>query len=569
MTMTARSFGAPLSALVIYAFFTTVPAPLHAQQGSVALSVCNAGKVAVDVFVAKGSPVASRHIVPATCARVYSENAGLPAYVGFGLVDSHGQWGTARRLDLLPDFGIGVLTKADKNVSIRQGGQDVSTPMQLLFKPRNPICREGVRSASANLPLNATANQRADAARLDANSSRLGLDRPSCETLGYVLNVLAYPDTREITFNNFCEPCEKKAEASITPEERAAQQQRSNAVNQEITNLKATGPLAALVMGNVEKLGKQQAQEEEKEREEERRQQHPETYTRMNWNEMSLALAKVRGSGGRPPEMPQFLIIRGTVSRVDLSPPGASEHWVNVYFRESPEQASTSYETVYGAFNICALDAGIFEDMFGPDFRSRMIGQVLEVEGEYQRNYCKGWKGSIRVTMARQVRSAGSKSGKDQSPADTGISYGDFLKAQAKAEKENPKESPVVPMQTVWARAEEENRKRWAASHQSPASYDPQWMGQNIVVTGTVSRVEVRSDPAPHWVTIYFKESPDSSFVVCSPSPAMFRARVGPDLSVLVGKTLEAAGQVENPYCGNKVPKGSIRVTGSEDWQLH
>jgi len=32
-----------------------------------------------------------------------------------------------------------------------------------------------------------------------------------------------------------------------------------------------------------------------------------------------------------------------------------------------------------------------------------MVGQVLEVEGEYQRNYCKGWKGSIRVTLARQV----------------------------------------------------------------------------------------------------------------------------------------------------------------------
>jgi hypothetical protein len=554
--MTARSFGAPLSALVIYAFFTIVPAPLHAQQGSVTLRVCNAGKVAVDVFVAKGSPVASRHIVPATCARVYSENAGLPAYVGFGLVDSHGQWGTARRLDLLPDFGIGVLTRADKNVSIRQGGKDVSTPMQLLFKPRNPICGEGVRSATANLPWNATANQRADAERQDANSSRLGLDRPSCETLGYVLNVLAYPDTREITFNNFCEPCEKKAEASITPEERAAQQQRSNAVNQEITNLKATGPLAALVMGNVEKLGKQQAQEEEKEREEERRQQHPETYTRMNWNEMSLALANVHGSEGRPPEVPQFLIIRGTVSRVDLSPPGASQHWVNVYFRESSEQASTVYETSYGAFNICASNAGIFVDMFGPDFRSRMIGQVLEVQGEYQRNYCKGWKGSIRVTLARQVHSVGSKSGKDQSPADTGISYSDFLKAHP----------PVAPMQTVWARAEEENRKRWAAPHQSPASYDPQWMDQNIVVTGTVSRVDVTEHPdRMQWVTIYFKESPDSSFVVCSPSPNMFRARVGPDLSVLVGKTLEAAGQVQNLYCGHK---GSIRVTGSEDWQL-
>jgi hypothetical protein len=134
----------------------------------------------------------------------------------------------------------------------------------------------------------------------------------------------------------------------------------------------------------------------------------PESYTRMNWNEMNLALAKVRPVSGRPTEMPEYLIIRGTVSRVDVSPPGASEHWVDVYFRESSEQASTSYETSYGAFNVCASDVGIFVDMFGPDFRSRMIGKVLEVQGEFQRNYCKGWKGSIRATLARQVHSVGA-----------------------------------------------------------------------------------------------------------------------------------------------------------------
>jgi hypothetical protein len=46
--------------------------------------------------------------------------------------------------------------------------------------------------------------------------------------------------------------------------------------------------------------------------------------------------------------------------------------------------------------------------MFGADFRSRMIGQVLEVEGEYQRAYCKGWKGSIRVSLAHQLHVVGA-----------------------------------------------------------------------------------------------------------------------------------------------------------------
>jgi hypothetical protein len=385
--------------------------PLHAQQGSVALSVCNAGKVAIDVFLAKGSHVASSHIVPGDCARVYSENAGLPAYVGFALVDSHGQWGAARRLDLLPDFGFRnpsagpeeILNRADQNVSVRRGNRDVSMPMQLLFQPRVPKCTT-YRSATERLSPFATDAERAEARRLDAMSPA----ETVCEDLAYTLNALAYPDSREITFNKFCDLCDKNEDARITPKERAAKQQRSDAVNQEIGSLEATGPLGALVMGNVVKQANQEAQEEEREREEERRQQQPESYQPMNWKEMNLALANVRPGGERPPEMPQYLIIRGTVSRVDVSLPGASEHWVNVYFRESAEQASNSYETIYGAFNVCTSNAEIFKDMFGPDFRLRMIGQVLEVEGEYQRNYCKGWKGSIRVTLGRQVHPGGS-----------------------------------------------------------------------------------------------------------------------------------------------------------------
>ena len=72
----------------------------------------------------------------------------------------------------------------------------------------------------------------------------------------------------------------------------------------------------------------------------------------------------------------------------------------------------------------------------------------------------------------------------------------------------------------------------------------------------------------PPWLTIYFKESPDATFVVCSPYPDMFQDRVGPDLSVLVGKTLQAAGQVEGACCGHKISKGSIRVVVSSQWQV-
>jgi hypothetical protein len=45
---------------------------------------------------------------------------------------------------------------------------------------------------------------------------------------------------------------------------------------------------------------------------------------------------------------------------------------------------------------------------------------------------------------------------------------------------------------------------------------------------------------------------------------------VGQNLSALAGKTFEAAGQVESPYCGqDKVSKDSIRVGESKQAQVH
>jgi hypothetical protein len=42
--------------------------------------------------------------------------------------------------------------------------------------------------------------------------------------------------------------------------------------------------------------------------------------------------------------------------------------------------------------------------VFGPDFLTSMIGTTIEVEGETQGAYCRGLRGSIRITLAHQVR---------------------------------------------------------------------------------------------------------------------------------------------------------------------
>jgi DNA-binding protein H-NS len=125
-----------------------------------------------------------------------------------------------------------------------------------------------------------------------------------------------------------------------------------------------------------------------------------------------------------------------------------------------------------------------------------------------------------------------------------------------------------IPAQII-RREEDDNRQRWGGTRRSPAAYDSQWIGQNVAIVGTVSRVVVDPKGSPQWVSIYFKESPDATFVVCSPYADLFQERVGRNLSALVGKTLEAAGQVESPHCGDKVAKGSIRVVESNQWQVH
>jgi DNA-binding protein H-NS len=124
-----------------------------------------------------------------------------------------------------------------------------------------------------------------------------------------------------------------------------------------------------------------------------------------------------------------------------------------------------------------------------------------------------------------------------------------------------------IPAQII-RREEDDNRQRWAGSRRSPAAYDSKWMGQNVAIVGTVSRVVVDTNGSPQWVSIYFKESPDAAFVLCSPYADLFQERVGRSLSALVGKTLEAAGQVESPHCGDKTAKGSIRVVESSQWQV-
>jgi len=384
------------AAVLLFAVFNA-PIPVYAQ--SVYLQVCNAGKVDIDVFVSRAGNVSSSHVGSADCASV-AESAGSmgTAYVGLALVDARGQWGAARRLDVLPVRGSGAWSRANQNVNVRHGNSNVPLSMQLLFRPNVPTCRDHqTSSAAANLPLNATAAQRRAAAVEDSNRPP---GQTTCETLRYTLNVEGYADTGEITFRQECDPCDKKAEAKLTPEERAARQRQEAAMNQAIGGLTGLGPAGAF-FGSVVQRQNQEAADERSARE-----SRLSPTRRMDWSDLLTALRTKPQSVGMWAVIPRNLVMRGTVSSVEVSKDAFEPaiEWVDVAFRESPVIDVGPNKRPYSAFNMCTSDRAILREVFGPDFMTSMIGKTVEIEGETQGAVCRGLMSSMRVTLAHQVR---------------------------------------------------------------------------------------------------------------------------------------------------------------------
>jgi hypothetical protein len=218
--------------------------------------------------------------------------------------------------------------------------------------------------------------------------------------LGYTLNVEGYADTAELTFKKECDPCDKKAEAKLTPEERAARQRQEAAVNQAIGGLTGLGPAGAF-FGNVMQRQNQKAADERSARE-----SRLSPTRRMEWSDLLTALRTKPQSVGMWAVIPRNLVMRGTVSSVEVSKDAfePATEWLDVAFRESPVIDVGPNRRPYSAFNVCTSDRAILQQVFGPDFMTSMIGKTVEIEGETQGAVCRGLMSSIRVTLAHQVR---------------------------------------------------------------------------------------------------------------------------------------------------------------------
>jgi len=486
--------------------------PARAQQGSVALSICNMGKADVDLFVAKKSSPAERsHIVVGHCARVY-DAAGEPpsALIGFALVDSHGQWGPAHRLDFFPT-GSAPVEGSDQKLPVMHGNRKISLPMQMLFNPGKSCRTLPQYSYVQHLPFNATPWERMTAENEDAN-------RPPpttvCDDVAFAFGVIAYPDTREIAFPDECPQCPANARP-LSPARQAA----ANRLAGDITS----GQITSMTMLTIGQLNKPRV---------EKTPEGPQPFQRVSWKDLSPFLSRVfYGNLNGNKVADRNIVVRGTVSRVVVGPK------VDIYFRESPVKEAS----------VCSQRPGIFQDMFGPDFAHRMIGKTLDVEGKGEIND-SSLSCFIDVSLLHQLR------GTTRAVAGR-MSEEDFHKQMERWDAEDrAKAAQQRARVTEMHQRKLDELAREDALRRSIADFDPSWVGKNdMFLKGTVSRVEVKPalPEAYYWVTAYFKESPGGAFVICFATVNWGLIRQLPegslrgrnDFSGLVGKTIQVEGR--------------------------
>jgi hypothetical protein len=338
---------------------------LPAAAQDFVLAACNGGKIPIDAFAAVNTPPAVVHIAPDACENVYARNSNDAALVGFAFPDSRGQWGAPHRYDFIPALPARVLARANQSVSVRRGNQTVTTAAQFTFRSEGRVCSTtGGNSGTPNsdaLGPKATGVERARAAAMDSNV-HTGGGETVCVGRYYEMIVAAYADTHELQFLTDCERC--PARNVLSAEEQAADALRQ--IRESARTSKAATP----------------------------RKRPDFTPYLQYWPEFTVALAAAGASGGLPPGVPRKIIVRGTVSRIEEAPPNASEHWIDIFFKEAPD----------GRFDVCSLGPEIFSEVYGPNFRTALIGQAIEVEGEIQRSNCKGFKGNVRISLAHQAR---------------------------------------------------------------------------------------------------------------------------------------------------------------------
>ena len=85
------------------------------------------------------------------------------------------------------------------------------------------------------------------------------------------------------------------------------------------------------------------------------------------------------------------------------------------------------------------------------------------------------------------------------------------------------------------------DKARTDALRRSVSDFKPDWVGQSLIVKGTVSAVQLQLP----WAIFHFSDAPGDGLVICVPAYLLR----GVNTTELVGKTLEFRGMVAKPSC--------------------
>lgn len=375
-----------------------VPVSVQAQSGSVAFEVCNVGTIDIDVFFMQKIAPTETKVRPATCQTVARNSGSMePATVGIAFADATGTWGAARRFDHIPDLGltrnmplgarvvqyattgkdaaaVEVLSAASGTRAVRHGNATVTLPMQLLFQPRIPECKQS-----------GTGNSRTE--RSGGRTTTIIEVQNICEDLGYTLKVEAHPESREASLG--AQPVAgamSTTSGMVDPSGKVPVDWAREAADRQERNAPAAVSWRDLIAG---------LQQKRRRDDDVRRGRKPE---------------------GPELTMPEYLALRGTVARVEIDeqPLDANRMMpvVQIYFRESPDDVAGPGGQAHSEFNVCTERLDVLQDVFGPNYRTGMVGRAVEVRGSLGRRFfggsCSGRSGSMALVLAREISTVSS-----------------------------------------------------------------------------------------------------------------------------------------------------------------
>jgi hypothetical protein len=369
-------------------------------EPSVTLTICNAGKVDLDAYLVRPGSTLTSHIAPAKCGVLEKvDGPAKPGTIAFGFADTKGQWAGVRRTDVWPDGIDSVFHAVNQTLTVKHGAANASIAGLVSYTSATPYCAPA-GEGTMSVPTPQYPGQRVapiPAAGFDPSKGPL-----VCHDMSYSLTVIPFADSHELAFDTHCYPCE-------SPEDRAA-----------LENLTASdlfGPIANLpdrggpIGRGILNLGQSSLDQDKAERA--RRDQIAKGPYLMNWKDLSSFITSAFGMQG-PLMTNRHILLRGTVSRVELPKPGAEIPYVHVYFKEAGTMEKpvanlpgdyfiNKYIGTDQTFSVCATDAGVYRDTFGADFVTAMVGKSVEIEGEVNSGTC-GTAAGIRMDLARQLK---------------------------------------------------------------------------------------------------------------------------------------------------------------------